>query len=224
MMHVLITGADGFIGKNLRVALGEHAAFSVLPITRASSDAELAAAVAQADAVVHLAGVNRPQDPAEFATGNADFTARLCALLTQDWRALPVAFASSVQAVRDNAYGTSNQGFSNPVMQPPPDPVGERRHRLQRRRIRTVGAQEAQQAKAQHQHAAGDAHGTALHLRAQPRAQQAHAQQGGQGAQAEGAHGGRAAQGGTLHHGRQQRAVDHAARHPAPQAAHGQRF
>jgi len=109
MMHVLITGADGFIGKNLRVALGEQAAFSVLPITRASSDAELAAAVAQADAVVHLAGVNRPQDPAEFATGNADFTARLCALLTQDGRALPVAFASSVQAVRDNAYGTSKR-------------------------------------------------------------------------------------------------------------------
>ena len=108
-MKVLVTGADGFIGKNLRVALEEHEGFEVLPITRASSEADLAAAVAGADAVIHLAGVNRPTDPVEFATGNADFTARLCALLSATGRAIPVAFASSVQATRDNAYGASKR-------------------------------------------------------------------------------------------------------------------
>lgn len=109
-MKVLVTGADGFIGRNLRVALGEREGFEVMPITRASSATELADAVAGADAVIHLAGVNRPQDPAEFATGNADFTARLCALLAATGRAIPVAFASSIQAQRDNPYGSSKRG------------------------------------------------------------------------------------------------------------------
>jgi UDP-2-acetamido-2,6-beta-L-arabino-hexul-4-ose reductase len=108
-MRILVTGADGFIGKNLCVALGERDGFDVLAITRASSDADLAEAVANADAVIHLAGVNRPQDPAEFATGNADFTAHLCELLMAGGRAVPVAFASSIQAERDNPYGTSKR-------------------------------------------------------------------------------------------------------------------
>ena len=108
-MKVLITGADGFIGKNLRVALGEREGFEVLAITRVSSEADLVAAVASADAVIHLAGVNRPQDPAEFAVGNADFTARLSALLAASGRSVPVAFASSIQAERDNPYGLSKR-------------------------------------------------------------------------------------------------------------------
>lgn len=108
-MKVLITGADGFIGKNLRVALGERESFSVLPVTRHSSAADLEAAVAEADAVIHLAGVNRPQDPAEFTTGNADFTATLASMLAASGRAVPVAFASSIQAERDNPYGASKR-------------------------------------------------------------------------------------------------------------------
>ena len=108
-MKVLVTGADGFIGSNLRVALGERDGCELLPITRASSDADLSEAVASADAVIHLAGVNRPRDPGEFAAGNADFTARLCALLMASGRAIPVAFASSIQAARDNPYGASKR-------------------------------------------------------------------------------------------------------------------
>lgn len=108
-MKVLVTGADGFIGKNLRVALEEHEGFEVLPITRASSKADLADAVAHADAVIHLAGVNRPKDPAEFARGNSDFTEALCGALSATGRAIPVAFASSIQAERDNAYGASKR-------------------------------------------------------------------------------------------------------------------
>lgn len=108
-MKILITGADGFIGKNLRIALGEREGFELLSITRGSSNADLSAAVASADAVVHLAGVNRPQDPAEFASGNADFTERLCRLLLAAGRPLPVAFASSIQADRDNPYGFSKR-------------------------------------------------------------------------------------------------------------------
>ncbi len=108
-MNVMITGADGFIGKNLQVALAEREGMAVLPVTRDTTTAALRAAVAQADAVIHLAGVNRPQDPAEFASGNADFTAQLCELLLDSGRALPVAFASSIQAERDNPYGLSKR-------------------------------------------------------------------------------------------------------------------
>ncbi|MBW8368907.1 MAG: NAD-dependent epimerase/dehydratase family protein [Arenimonas sp.] len=108
-MKVLVTGADGFIGNNLRVVLGERPGTEVLAITRHSTADELAAAVRTADAVIHLAGVNRPQDPSEFAAGNADFTARLCAALTATGRPVPVAFASSIQAERDNPYGASKR-------------------------------------------------------------------------------------------------------------------
>jgi UDP-2-acetamido-2,6-beta-L-arabino-hexul-4-ose reductase len=106
-MKILITGADGFIGKNLRVALAERAGFEALPITRQSDAQALRDAVAQADAVVHLAGVNRPQDVSEFAAGNAEFTATLAAQLAATGRAIPVAFASSIQAERDTPYGQS---------------------------------------------------------------------------------------------------------------------
>lgn len=108
-MKILLTGADGFIGKNLRVALSEQPERDVLAVTRATGDAELLAAVAQADAVIHLAGVNRPQDPAEFAAGNTDFTARLCDALRDAGRVVPVAFTSSIQAERDNPYGNSKR-------------------------------------------------------------------------------------------------------------------
>ncbi len=108
-MKILVTGADGFIGKNLCVALGEREGFEVLPITRASGAQDLRDAATRADAVIHLAGVNRPQDPAEFAAGNADFTLALCDALSASGRAIPVAYTSSIQAERDNPYGLSKR-------------------------------------------------------------------------------------------------------------------
>lgn len=67
----------------------------------------LDAALGQAEAVVHLAGVNRPQDPAEFESGNAAFTARLCSTLRECGRPVPLVFASSAQAELNNPYGIS---------------------------------------------------------------------------------------------------------------------
>lgn len=108
-MKLVITGADGFIGKNLRAQLAEREGMDVLPLTHQSSPAEWQGALAQADAVFHLAGINRPKDPAEFAQGNRDLTNQLCELLRATGRAVPVLYTSSTQAERDNPYGISKR-------------------------------------------------------------------------------------------------------------------
>jgi UDP-2-acetamido-2,6-beta-L-arabino-hexul-4-ose reductase len=106
-MRIVITGADGFIGKNLRIRLAELGYSPVLGLTRSSTPTEFHHTLANADFVFHLAGVNRPQDPTDFVTGNATFTLDLCAALAKTGRKVPVAFASSAQAGLDNPYGQS---------------------------------------------------------------------------------------------------------------------
>lgn len=108
-MRIVVTGADGFIAQNLRVRLRELGHDDVNCVTRATLPAELRAAVEGADFVFHLAGINRPRDPAEFATGNEGFTEALCAALVEARCSAPVAFASSTQAMLDNAYGRSKR-------------------------------------------------------------------------------------------------------------------
>lgn len=108
-MRVVVTGANGFLGKNLRVRLRELGHDDVVAITRDSEAATLDAALATADVVFHLAGVNRPEDPAEFERGNADFTRRLCERLASHGRLARIAYASSIQAEADNAYGRSKR-------------------------------------------------------------------------------------------------------------------
>lgn len=108
-MRIVVTGADGFIGRNLRVRLRELGHADVVAVTRATPPAALAEAVRGAGFVFHLAGVNRPQDPAEFDTGNAGFTGALCDALAAAGCAAPVVYASSTQAALDNAYGRSKK-------------------------------------------------------------------------------------------------------------------
>ena len=107
-MAIIVTGARGFIGKNLMVRLAERGAHSIV-IDSHSSEAELAAALAEADFVFHLAGVNRPQTDSEFVSGNVDFTQRLCDLLAGTGRKVPVVYTSSIQAEGDQPYGLSKR-------------------------------------------------------------------------------------------------------------------
>ncbi|MBM4156143.1 MAG: SDR family oxidoreductase [Lentisphaerae bacterium] len=108
-MKVLVTGSDGFVGRNLRVALRRRPGVEVLGFDVASPAGDLERFAAEADFVFHLAGVNRPKDPAEFVAGNVDLTARLLGALAAAGRRAPVVFSSSTQAAQDNPYGVSKR-------------------------------------------------------------------------------------------------------------------
>lgn len=114
-MKILVTGADGFIGKTLRVRLAEEGDFEVDIYTRADDIAALPAKVAAVDAVVHLAGENRPIDPAAFMEVNGDLTAALCNAIRAAGRPIPLIFTSSIQAERDNPYGASKRAGEDAV-------------------------------------------------------------------------------------------------------------
>lgn len=108
-MNILITGARGFMGKNLRSALtGRYGdAHRLMLLDMPHTEEELLAAAAEADFVFHLAGVNRPTDPADFQKGNADFTRQLLTLLKERGKRPPVLLSSSIQAALENPYGQS---------------------------------------------------------------------------------------------------------------------
>ena len=119
-MNILITGAGGFIGKNLICALENirdgkdrsHPELSIGEIfrcTRQTTEAELKGFCAQADFVFHLAGVNRPKEQAEFMAGNRDFTGSLLKRLEEAENPCPVMLSSSTQAALDNPYGESKR-------------------------------------------------------------------------------------------------------------------
>ena len=119
-MKLLITGAHGFVGRNLTETLkavrdgkdrtrGLSTDLEILECTRQTTRSELDAFCAEADFVFHLAGVNRPQREEEFLEGNRDFTGELLSALERHGNACPVLLASSIQAERDNPYGRSKR-------------------------------------------------------------------------------------------------------------------
>lgn len=108
-MKVLVTGANGFIGKNLGIHLQERANIEVLTFLRSDSIQELERKVEQADFIFHLAGVNRPLEESEFAQGNTALTQQLCAAVKGSGRPIPILYSSSVQAEKNNAYGVSKR-------------------------------------------------------------------------------------------------------------------
>ena len=112
-MKVLITGSNGFIAKNLIVRLGELNDFDTVTFSRQTTDLQLLNMVSDVDAVVHLAGINRPPLPEDFIAGNTGLTQSLCQALLESGRSVPVIFSSSTQATQDNPYGKSKLAAEN---------------------------------------------------------------------------------------------------------------
>lgn len=114
-MNILITGAKGFMGRNLSHTLAVVRPEDTLDLIDVNStEEELAQAAARADFVFHLAGVNRPKDPSEFMKGNGDLTERLMHLL-ENAKKPPVWLSSSIQAELDNPYGQSKRAAEDAV-------------------------------------------------------------------------------------------------------------
>ena len=108
--RILITGASGFIGKNLRLKLLEDPHLEVKSFTR-DTDIKLKECIFYADTIVHLAGVNRPNDEWEFEKDNVDLTRKICALILEKYRLknekTRIILASSYQATNNTVYGQS---------------------------------------------------------------------------------------------------------------------
>lgn len=124
-MKVLVTGANGFVGRNLCEALRNIAEGkdrrgkyqSLLPLTvyeydRNGTQEELSFYCSAADFVFNLAGINRPKDPSEFMKGNMEFGETLLSLLEHHGNKCPVMLSSSVQASLEGRYAGSPYGES----------------------------------------------------------------------------------------------------------------
>lgn len=124
-MKVLVTGAKGFVGRNLCEALKNIADGkdrreryrSLLPLTvyeydRDGAQEELSFYCSAADFVFNLAGINRPKDPSEFMEGNMGFGETLLGLLEHHGNKCPVMLSSSVQASLEGRYAGSPYGES----------------------------------------------------------------------------------------------------------------
>ena len=122
-MKILVTGAKGFVGKNLvenlkNIRDGKNRTRPNIVIDEIyeydidSTPAELDEYCRKADFVFNLAGVNRPKDPAEFKAGNFGFASTLLDTLKKHGNTCPVMLSSSIQATLQGRFGTSEYGLS----------------------------------------------------------------------------------------------------------------
>jgi UDP-2-acetamido-2,6-beta-L-arabino-hexul-4-ose reductase len=113
LTKVLITGSNGFIGKNLALRMKEEGKYEILTFARGDSDQHLSNMLLNADLVVHLAGENRPESPDLFALVNTGLTLKISQILTSNGIRVPIIFVSSAQATKSNAYGQSKLEAEN---------------------------------------------------------------------------------------------------------------
>lgn len=109
MKKILITGAEGFVGKNLVAELRNQGYNDLYLYTRRSSLDDLIRYTKDCEFVFHLAGVNRPQNEEEFMQGNYGLTEQLLNYLKVNRNTSSILVTSSIQAEKENAYGRSKK-------------------------------------------------------------------------------------------------------------------
>ncbi len=108
-MNVLITGASGFIGKNLNCILQLEPEMQIFTHTKSDGDDVLLQRLESCDIIVHLAGVNRPSDVTEHDRVNHNLTKKIVDFLIAHNRVCDIIFTSSIQSSLDNPYGISKK-------------------------------------------------------------------------------------------------------------------
>jgi UDP-2-acetamido-2,6-beta-L-arabino-hexul-4-ose reductase len=115
-MKVLVTGAKGFVGRNLVVMLGKQSNVEIVGYDLDDPKSLLDEGLTTADVIFHLAGVNRPEKPEDYAAGNTGFTQTICNSLRDLNRKPVIIFSSSIQAALDNPYGISKRGAEDALI------------------------------------------------------------------------------------------------------------
>ena len=105
--NIIITGADGFIGKNLTAFIKSYTNWEVSAVSRKTKSSDLEAFVANADLLIHLAGCNRSEKEEQFIEDNVSFTHRILEIVSRANKKIPVFFSSSTQAGNSSNYGQS---------------------------------------------------------------------------------------------------------------------
>jgi len=109
MKTILVTGARGFVGRNLGVNLRRRTGLRLIEVDVESALETLEEGLHKADLIFHLAGTNRPERVEDYTTGNLDFTRHICERLRDFGKAPKIVFSSSVQAELNNPYGVSKR-------------------------------------------------------------------------------------------------------------------
>ncbi len=108
-MRILVTGANGFIGKNLVAHLKNDSSIKLETFLRDQSLEVLKKKINRADFIFHLAGENRPQDKKSFKENNFELTKNICKFLIEANKTIPIVFSSSVQSELNSPYGNSKR-------------------------------------------------------------------------------------------------------------------
>lgn len=115
-MKILVTGAKGFIGKNLIEEL-KRQGHEILAYDIDSTEEQLDEYAKSCEFVYHLAGVNRPENTEDFMSGNFGFTSVLLESLKKHNNKAPIMLSSSIQAELDNPYGKSKKAGEELIFQ-----------------------------------------------------------------------------------------------------------
>ncbi|WP_099191477.1 polysaccharide biosynthesis C-terminal domain-containing protein [Tepidibacter mesophilus] len=116
MKNILVTGYNGFIGKNLLEALNRTKGLNILKYGKGDAEDKLKAYLEKADFIYHIAGINRPKNILEFQAGNVDLTKNMIEILKKLNKNTPMLITSSIQVTQENPYGMSKKEAENLII------------------------------------------------------------------------------------------------------------